>query len=226
MNKSTKIICGLVLVLTGVMLTLRAFDVVPAGLFFPGWWTLTIIIPSLVGLITEREKSLSILGLVVGVLLCLACNSVISGWLIVQLIIPTIAITVGVALLFAGLQKKHNCKPPAADTYGRGVESFYTCFSASDICFDDEYFEGAQITATFGGVKCDLRNAYFSSDCVIDATVNFGGISILVPDDVNVAVDSAIILGATSCRRRKHRNDNAHTLFVNSSGMFGGVDIK
>ena len=56
--------------------------------------------------------------------------------------------------------------------------------------FDGEKFIGADLTAVFGGVKCDLRNAIIESDVVINASSTFAGIEIYVPSDVEVKIKS------------------------------------
>ena len=63
-------------------------------------------------------------------------------------------------------------------------------FSSQKVNTSDEKFEGASISCVFGGVSLDLREAKITSDIVINATSVFGGIDILVSDNVNVKVES------------------------------------
>ena len=65
-----------------------------------------------------------------------------------------------------------------------------------------------------------------SSAPSISASAVFGGIDILVPDNVNVKVSSNSIFGGVS--EKKHNPDNAGavTLYINATCIFGGVDIK
>ena len=39
----------------------------------------------------------------------------------------------------------------------------------------EKKFNGANLTAVFGGVKCDLRNAIIEEDALINACSVFGG---------------------------------------------------
>ena len=99
---------------------------------------------------------------------------------------------------------------------------------------DGEVFEGAELNAVFGGVKCDIRNAIIEKDCAITASAIFGGIDIFVPDNVNVKITSNSIFGGVS--EKKHRPymenavtlyvENAVTVYINASCIFGGVKIK
>ena len=92
--------------------------------------------------------------------------------------------------------------------------------------FSGETFEGADLNAVFGGVDCDLRNAIITRDCVISASAIFGGVDILVPANVNVKVSSNSIFGGTSNKAAGRNLPDAPTLYVRSTCLFGGVDIK
>ena len=60
MKKTSGILCGIALVAIGVILALNALGITDINIFFDGWWTLFFIIPSLIGLISERDKTCSI----------------------------------------------------------------------------------------------------------------------------------------------------------------------
>ena len=85
-------------------------------------------------------------------------------------------------------------------------------------------FEGAELTALFGGVECNLKNAVIEKDCVIRASAIFGGIDILVPDYVNVKVNSNCLFGGISNETAFH--PNAPTIYITGTCMFGGMEIK
>jgi hypothetical protein len=65
MQKSSNIIWGLVLIVLGIIFGLNALELTNINVFFPGWWTLFIIIPSLAGVITESEKTWSLITLII-----------------------------------------------------------------------------------------------------------------------------------------------------------------
>ncbi len=78
MKRSTKILWGVALVAIGVLYGLKALSLINFTLFFDGWWTLFLIVPCLIGLITEREKLGNLIGLLLGVFLLLCCQDVLS----------------------------------------------------------------------------------------------------------------------------------------------------
>ena len=79
------------------------------------------------------------------------------------------------------------------DMYKEETKEYCSCFSGQTVNFNDEEFTGCDISAVFGGVKCDLRNAIIKEDVLINASSIFGGITILVPKDINVKISSTSI---------------------------------
>lgn len=227
MKNTTKIIVGVILIALGVVFGLNALGVAEIDIFFDGWWTLFIIIPCAVGLFTEHEKLGNIIGIVVGVLLFLGAQDIIDFSLLWKLLVPVIIVAVGVKMLFGSFVNSKNQK--AIETLkneNQNPKNAAAMFSGVDIDCDNEIFEGAQLNAVFGGVKCDLRKAFIQKDCVITASAIFGGIDILLPDNVNVKISSNSLFGGVSDKRHKNHKDNAVTVYVNATCMFGGVDVK
>ena len=65
-----------------------------------------------------------------------------------------------------------------------------------------------------------------NGDCVINASAVFGGIDIYVPGGMNVKVNSTSIFGGVSGKERRNDPANQHTLYLNATCLFGGVEIK
>lgn len=79
----------------------------------------------------------------------------------------------------------------------------------------------------FGGIKCDLREAKVEEDVLIRASAIFGGITIFVPEDVNVQVVATSMFGGTDNKKGKKTQDEGRkTIYVESTSVFGGVEIK
>ena len=55
MKKLNGILWGAALIALGVIWVLNRTNVIDINLFFDGWWTLFIIVPCAIGLITERD---------------------------------------------------------------------------------------------------------------------------------------------------------------------------
>lgn len=225
MKKVTSIILGIVLVAAGVIFALNAFNVTDIDVFFDGWWTLFIIIPCTVGLFTEKEKFGNIIGIIVGVLLLLCCQDILSFSILWKLLVPAIIVIIGLKLIFkAVFGKKINETIKKLKSEGKNVNKGFAAFSGSDMKCDGEVFEGANLCAIFGGVDCDLRNAIIEKDCVIQASAIFGGIDILVPNNVNVKLNSNSIFGGAS--NETASIPDAPTIYVSGTAIFGGIEIK
>ena len=227
MKKISKILWGVAFIVAGVIFALNAFGVTDIELFFDGWWTLFIIIPCLIGLFSDREKIGNIIGLAVGVFLLLCCQNVLDFDMLWKIAAPAIIVIIGVKLIFGAVFGDKAAKMlESSKQSGENIKTGCATFSGQTLNFDAERFSGAELTAVFGGVKCDLRNAIIEKDCAINATAIFGGIDIYVPDYVNVKINSNSIFGGVSEKNHRPQNPNAVTVYINATCMFGGVDIK
>ena len=225
MKKVSSVICGLLLIAAGVIFALNALNIADIDIFFDGWWTLFIIVPCGVGLFTEREQTGTLLGIAIGIFLLLSCQDIVSFSMLWKLLVPAIIVIIGLKMVFTGLfGNKANEIISRMKQSGNNPKVGYAAFSGCDINYDGEVFEGAELSATFGGVKCDLRNAVIEKDCAIQVSAIFGGIDILVPDNVNVKVHSNSIFGGMS--NKTVSRPNAPTIYISGTCMFGGVEIK
>lgn len=225
MKKITGVIWGLVLIIVGVVFALNAIGVTSINIFFDGWWTLFILVPCTIGLFTEREKTGNIIGIIIGLCLLLCCQNILSFSMLWKLLLPIIIVIIGVKMLYTALfNNKANELFTEMRKNGEQTKSVCAAFSGCNCNYDGEVFDGVELTATFGGIKCDLRNAVIEKDCAIQVTAVFGGIDILVPSNVNVKVSSNSIFGGVSNKTSFVKD--APTIYIGGTCMFGGVDIK
>ena len=221
------ILWGIVLVIIGVIVGLNALNITNINIFFNGWWTLFIIIPSLIGLLNEKDKTGNIIGLIIGVVLLLGVQNIIDFDLIWKLILPVIIIIVGLSLIFGNnLNKKINNEIKKINNKKGKNEEYCSTFSEQKIDFDDEEFKGVSLTAVFGGITLDLRKAKINEDVVINTTSVFGGIDIYIPDNIKIKVKSTSIFGGVDNKKIKNDNEKEHIIYINAGCIFGGVDIK
>ncbi len=225
MKKISNVIWGIVLIAVGAMFALNALNITNIDIFFDGWWTLFIIVPCFVSLFTEREKTGNIIGIVIGVCLLLCCQDVLDFSMLWKLLIPAIIVIAGIKMIFKGFSN-NKANEIILEIKEKGGETKVGCatFSGYDMNYDGQVFEGAELSAIFGGVECDLRNAIIEKDCAIKLTAIFGGIDILVPKNVNVRVSSNCIFGGIS--NKTSAKTDVPTIYISGTCMFGGVDIK
>ncbi len=222
MKKLNRIIWGIVLATAGVLFALNALEITKIDVFFDGWWTLFILIPCFVGLFTERDKTGNIIGILVGGFLLLCSRDVLDFSMVWKLLLPAIIFIIGIKMVCSAVWgKKTNTLPAKA---GSGPVIASAIFGGRDLNYEGQVFEGGEITAIFGGVDCNLKNAIIKNDCAIRATAIFGGIDILVPANVNVVVNSVSIFGGFS--NETVAQPDVPTIYIKGFCMFGGVDIK
>ena len=220
MKNCKNIILGIILIVVGVWFGLYATGVVKVNLLFDGWWTLFIIVPSFLGLFDEDGRTGSLIGLFVGVLLLLSCQDVLNFDIVLKLIVPCVLIVTGLSFIFKGKIKTKNIE----NVKTVGGTNYNATFSGQNLDFSKEEFTGTKLDAVFGGIKCDLRNAIIKDDVVIEASAIFGGITILVPKDVNVKITSTSIFGGVDGKSKMDKPGK--TIYVNATCLFGGVEVK
>ena len=228
MKQLGKVLWGFVLIGIGLILGLNALDITNIDIFFSGWWTLFIIVPSFIGIFTENEKIGNLIGLLVGGALLLCCQGILDFNLIWKLALPIILVIIGLSIIFKDVfQSKINNEIKKINQSNNKENESYAIFSGKTLNFNDEEFKGTNLNAIFGGTKCDLRNATIKKDQVINCSAIFGGIDMLVPENVKVKVKSTSIFGGVSNKKPTvSKGKNVKTIYINAICMFGGVDIK
>ena len=226
MNNIKNILWGIILVIIGVIIGLNTIGITDIDIFFDGWWTLVIIVPCFIGLFTNKDKTGNIIGLLVGVILLLGMQNIIDFNLIWKLLLPSIIVIIGLSLIFKNtFNSKIINEIKKLNNKNTKDNEYCATFSGQRIDFPNEEFKGATLNSVFGSITCDLREAKIKEDVVINASSVFGGIDIIVPDDVNIKIKSNSIFGGVN-NKKKNNEDKKYTIYVNASCLFGGVDIK
>ena len=230
MKNVKPIIWGIAIIALGVIFGGNALGLFELNVFFDGWWTLFIIVPSAIGLITEKEKLSSLGFLVAGVILLLAAQNVFSYDIAWKVVLAVFLVMIGLGIIIKSTMHNKNDKEVERKLEelkdGKVMDSQAAIFSGSDRVYNDEVFGGSNLVAVFGGVDLDLRKAKFTKDTVIKAFCLFGGIDIKVPEDVQIKIKSGFIFGGASDERKGDASKSKYTIYVDAAGGFGGISIK
>ncbi len=211
-NKTFITILSLALVVIGIGLIGNVFEVWNFKVFFPGWWTLFIIIPAVIKLIKNGVRPVYVIWLSAGVLLLVLSLDIIPD-IVGELIMPVLILALGFTIFFRA-------------RLGSG-DGYIAIFSGRTPNFVGKPFGGAFAIAVFGGVDLKLREAVIESDVTIDAIAIFGGVDIVVPiDGVNVEVSGVPLFGGVGEPKNRPYFEGAPTIHVNAFALFGGVDVK
>ena len=226
MKKFENILWGIAFIVVGLILAGNAIGITNIDIFFDGWWTLFIIVPCFIGLFNDSDKTGNVIGLVIGGALLLACQGLLNFEMVWKLVVPVALVIIGVSIIFKdSIHGKINSEISKINKSQKDIPSYCATFSEQNANFENEEFKGADLTAVFGGVKCDLRQAIINSDTVIKAESIFGGVEIYVPSNVKVKIKSTPIFGGVT-DKSVHNQESEHTIYINSTCICGGVDIK
>lgn len=230
MKQLKPIIWGIAIIALGVIFGGNALGLFNLDIFFDGWWTLFIIVPSVISLFTDKEKLSSLGFIAAGVILLLAAQKVFTYEVAWQVILAVFLVIAGITLIIkTTFHNKNDAevmkKVKEAEKDPSKMDSQVAIFSGSERTYKDEVFQGANLAAVFGGVDLNLKKAKFASDTVIKAFTLFGGINIVVPSNIKVKLKSGFIFGGFSDDRKNPTEDSKHTIYIDAAGGFGGITI-
>lgn len=205
-------ILGLLIILVGVIFLGDNLEIWNIDIFFKGWWTLFIIVPSIKGLL-KREYISSLLGISIGILLLLASNDIINWHMIGKIFIPVVIILIGLSLI---LKSKPVISDNEKDTYFgifSGTEEKITKLNKNLTCI-----------SIFGGIDLDMRNAKIENDIKIECISIFGGVDLKLPDNVDVKSSGVPIFGGFENKKLIDKTIKT-TINIDYVCIFGGVDV-
>ena len=221
-----RVFFAVVLIGLGVLFLLDQAGQLNAGNVLGRWWPTLII---LLGLLQLASNPRGYLG--AGVLIAIGAVLLVgelkllpfSVW---DLVWPLLVIGLGAWLLLgrsvSAFQTDRRAEP------SDWVNSFIA-FGGRDIVSSSAQFRGGSVTALFGGSKVDLRQAALASDgATLSATVAFGGIDVVVPEDWSVEMRGAPLFGGFGDKRSHAVPPTAGkpTLTISGVALFGGIDLK
>ena len=215
---------GICLILVGVGLLVNFLGIFDIFALLAGWWTLFIIIPALIDLFTKENKTGSLMVLSVGIALFLQQQNLMNTGMIWKILMAMFIIILGINITFF---KNNNFETNVPEDIKNNPEadSFTAFFGSTKRVYHNEKFEGANMSAVFGGVKLDLSEAIIEKDVIITASAVFGGCEILVPRDVNIKTSSNNILGGVDNKVERY-NEEFNTIYVKSNTLLGGIEVK
>ena len=119
--------------------------------------------------------------------------------------------------------------------YTTSSENFvrvHASFSGVNRRVDTQNFEGADLDASFGELKVDLRGAAISSpnhEAIITTNAAFGAIKIRIPETWRVVVQGDAVFGAYEDKTvppRPAPGVDTPTLIIRGNASFGAVEIE
>ena len=150
MKRKENLIWGIVFIIIGLIIGLKVLGIINIDIFFDGWWSLFIIIPSAISIVKNIRDIGAYIWLAIGVALLLSAQGILDMEIVGKLILPAVLVAIGVGMIFkdSKLEKaKEN-------------EEYYATFSGQKLNFEGDTFKGASLNAIFGGIDLNLKKAY------------------------------------------------------------------
>lgn len=225
MRQISRIMWGFVLIILGVVFSLNALEITDIDLFFKGWWTLLIIVPSFISLFTDNDKIGGFIGLGVGLMLLLACRGYFDIKVICKLIVPLIIIIVGFELVFKDAFDKEKQASIKKISSSNEIRNVSAVFSTKDDTVSMKFFEGVKYTVLFGTINSNYSSALIEKDSLIKINNIWGNVNIRLPEGVNVSVTSHSLFGGVD-NRIVNNDNNQITVYVQSYSLLGSAEIR
>ena len=227
MKHSFKTILGLLLIIIGVIWILNLAGVPGFDFSTRGWWTLFIILPCLAALLRGKEIVGPCIGIGVGVLLLLADRGVIGWNTMWQYALALLVVGFGMRILFF----KNFCGPKVQEYKtisrdGKDIRRIESAFGKQHLSFAGEKCEGADVQVSFGGLTLDLRGAEITGEAVIDLSVGFSGVVIIVPEGLAVKTALSNGFGGVTDKRYTKTDCGEPAIVLIGNVGFGGVEIR
>lgn len=217
---SGRLLIGILFIFSGVIIFLDQLNLLNVWKLVSTWFPLVLIGVGGSKLLTRNGSPLiAILLILVGAVLQLQRLDVFDIEL-GSLLLPIALIFGGAAILLGRIKVSASV---ASDTVNH-----VAIFGGSTERITSSDFKGGSVTAVFGGVELDLRDALLLSDCTLDATAVMGGVEIRVPKHWRVEVSSTPILGGVESSKihPEQASPNSPILKINALAVMGGVNIQ
>ena len=140
----------------------------------------------------------------------------ISVW---KIFWPVMLIAIGLTVSVGSGGRKRS-KKSADDSGNEKIAIFYG--EESRVKGD---YTGGSVTAIFGGVDLDLRQAKIKDGAVIDVFTFCGGVNINMPDDVIVKNEVHGILGGSE-DKTVSKSSAKKTIYLRGECVLGGLEVK
>ena len=221
-----RLLVGVSVVALGVLFLLDSADVLDASRAIDRWWP-TVLIGAGILTIAERPpampRGLLLIGIGTGAVLFTTDLVEGNAW---DYLWPAAIIVAGISVLMRWSGRTIALPPGASED---DVIRSTAVFGGPKLASTSQSFRGAWLTAIFGGIVLDLREARpVAEGASINATALFGGVDLLVPKGWRISVRSTPIFGGVDDKtdHTAPPPDDAPTLRIDAVTIFGGLDIK
>lgn len=228
------LIWGLIFVAVGIIFGGNALNIWYIDIFFPGWWTLFLIIPGLISMVRYGFNWGSAILVIIGLVLLFDALDIIDDGVIWKLIFPLVLVAVGISIIASffrtgtkkGIKSEEYSKSKSYKYDSTQYPRYTAILGGGDYKNNTEDLKGVVAEAILGGLSIDLRDAKITEDIVLELTAVLGGIDIFIPDNVRVEIISGVpVLGGFE--HKINRNAiSGPKVRIKYTAVLGGIEVK
>jgi hypothetical protein len=215
----TKNFAGLVAIIVGSSLLLNSLNIITVTNIFADYWPLLIVLAGILVIIND-VRSWAVAGFLValGGLFQLRELDIVEvePWTVIW---PLIIIFVGISLLFGRSYTGKRVSKSERD-------DVTAILGGTDIVNHSKHFKQSAATAIMGGAKIDLREATFDKDALIEVFSFWGGVEIIVPDNIVIRNQVNNIMAGTEVKVQQKVDKNAPVLTIAGTLIMAGVSVR
>lgn len=193
--------------------------------FFPGWWTVFLILPALIAMIQNGIRIPNSIVLCIGVLFLLESQEIIPDKMLYKFLGPAVLLVVGI-LIIAKAFIKGGDTVKISNVNTEDSPDYFALFSGTTIKNNSVNFSGGSATAIFGGNEINLSDVVLKGDCTFTVTSIFGANEITAPINAKIEMRGVPIFGGNENKARSSANPEAFKIIFVCTSIFGGTEIK
>ncbi len=166
--------------------------------------------------------------MILGLIIIAVGMSILIGGLAFKILLALLFIALGVKILMGKNHYScyHRCHRGHEKTVTIAVDRLNetAVFCALNRMVKSERFDGGSVTTVFGGGTIDLSGVTAASaSIVIDCTLVFGGMKLIVPPSWNVKCQGTSAFGG--CDNHAEEGEGVVVLTLTGTTVFGGIEI-
>lgn len=209
---------GAFLIFLGIGFFFQQLNIFGFSSFIAQWWPIIFILVGIVQLISNPRNNF-LIGIIFILLGVIILGNQFIDINLFTILWPIFLILIGLTFII----KRGKIKPM---TDSSDVLQNFTLFGGNNIKNRSQNFKGGEITTIFGGAQIDLTQIAILNEAHLELTCIFGGITIIVPDNINIVITGTPVFGGWEDKTNYSNNIPATTLSINCFPLFGGIEIK
>ncbi len=216
-------VLGVILIIVGAMWLLDNIEII--NFRFSHWWPLIIIAIGVADLVNSRRGNnfSAWFFIVLGGIFLLPTNNIIA-WNEIWKYWPALLILIGLSLVL----KRDTYYSPGRTSEISGEDQIkgHVIFGDLEKVSNSQAFLGGTLSTIFGDTRLNLKDAKLGEEgAIIDTSVIFGDIHIMIPQSWTLEIRSSNVLGDLKNKSRNPQGSEGKRLIINAHIVFGDLEI-